>query len=53
MERLVQHLYPLELSYDKETNQKTMEFNVEATEFRPRRDVVVAVKIRNQLLVDD
>ena len=34
VERPVQHLYPLELS-DKQANQKTMELNVEATEFRP------------------
>ena len=38
MERPVQHLYPLELSCDKQANQKTTELNVEATEFRPRRD---------------
>ena len=35
VERPVQHLYPLELSCDKQANQKTMELNVEATEFRP------------------
>ena len=53
VERPVQHLYPLELSCDKQANQKTMELNVEATEFRLRRDAAVAARIRNQQLADD
>ena len=56
MERPVQHLYPLELSCDRKKNQKTkrtVELNVNATEFRPRRDAAVAARIRNQQLADN
>jgi hypothetical protein len=55
-ERRVEHLFPLELSCDignRQTTKTTTELNAEATEFRLKRDAAVAVRLRNQMVVDD
>ena len=47
--RPVQHLYPLELSCDREGDQGTATvLNPQAPEFRPRRDTAVAAELRVQ-----
>ena len=45
LERPVQHLYPLELSYDLEKENRTPT-NPKAPPFRPRRDAALAADLR-------
>lgn len=52
LERPVQHLYPLELSCDI-GKKATVKLNIEATEFRPRRDAAVSARRRNQQIAED
>ena len=50
-ERAIEHLYPMELSYNKEgVNLKGNEFNVNAKEFQPRQNAVTVAnfKIKGQ-----
>lgn len=46
LERAVQHLYPLELAYDRVTAERYAPLNPEAPSFRPRRDAAVAASFR-------
>ncbi|XP_066029903.1 uncharacterized protein [Pocillopora verrucosa] len=48
LERAVQHLYPLELSCDRENVQAPLQLNPLAPTFRPRRDAAVAARYRIQ-----
>ena len=49
LERPIQHLYPLELSCDKENVQRNMTpLDPTAPVFRPRRDAAVAASLRMQ-----
>ena len=48
LERAVQQLYPLELSCGKSTEAENPPLNPEALAFRPRRDAVVAARLRVQ-----
>ena len=47
----VQHLYPLELSCDRENVQTPPQLNPEAPTFRPRRDAAVAAPHRIHTLI--
>ena len=51
LERAVQHLYPLELSCDRENVQTPPQLNPEAPTFRPRRDAAVAAPHRIHTLI--
>ena len=51
LERAVQHLYPLELSCDRENVQAPLQLNPEAPTFRPRRDAAVAAPHRIHTLI--
>lgn len=42
LEQAVQHLYPMEMSCDRESVQAPFQLNPEALTFKPRRDAVVA-----------
>ena len=46
LERAVQHLYPLELTCDRENVRSSPHLNPEALTFRPRRDAAVAAQCR-------
>ena len=46
LERAVQQLYPLELSCDRETTERSAKLNPETPAFRPRRDAAVAANFR-------
>ena len=48
LERAVQHLYPLELTCDRENVRSSLHLNPEALTFRPRRDAAVAAQCRVQ-----
>ena len=49
-----QHLFPLELSCDKENVQRdTTPLNPTASVFRPRRDAAVAVRLRMQEVAEE
>ena len=49
LERPVQHLYPLELSCDRERRAaEPASLNPEAPPYRPRRDAAVAARLRIQ-----
>ena len=48
LERAVQHLYPLELSCDRENVKAPPQLNPEALKFKPRRDAAVATRYRIQ-----
>ena len=48
IERAIQHLYPLELSYVREPRPDETGLNPEARPFRPRRDAAVAAQHRIQ-----
>ena len=50
LERAVQHLYPLELSCDRE---EPPPLNPNVPEFRPRRDAAVAARVRVQDVLHD
>ncbi|XP_074612384.1 uncharacterized protein LOC141866739 [Acropora palmata] len=53
LERPIQHLFPLELSCDKENVQRdTAPLNPTASLFRPRRDAAVAARFRMQEVAD-
>lgn len=52
-ERAVQHLYPLELSCDKENTQAPVQLDPQAPIFRPRRDSAIAASYRIQDMSDD
>lgn len=43
LEQAVQHLYPMELSCDRESVQAPLQLNPKALTFKPRRDAVVAL----------
>ena len=47
IERAVQHLYPLELSRDRQRSHRA-DLNPQAQPFRPRRDVALAARLRVQ-----
>ena len=55
LERTVLHLYPLELSCDRENVQTPSQLNPEAPTFRPRRDAAVAAphRIHTLMLIRD
>ena len=48
LEQAVQHLYPLELSCDRENVRSSPHLDPEALTFRPRRDAAVAAQCRIQ-----
>ena len=48
LERAEQHLYPLELTCDRENVKSSSQLNPEAPTFRPRRDAAVAAQCRIQ-----
>ena len=48
LERAVQHLYPLELTCDRENARSSPQLNPEAPTFKPRRDAAVAAQCRIQ-----
>ena len=48
LERAVQHLYPLELTCDRENVRSSPYLNPEAPTFKPRRDAAVAAQCRIQ-----
>lgn len=54
LERPIQHLYPLELSCDKENVQRNMTpLDPTAPVFRPRRDAAVAASLRMQEVAEE
>ena len=54
LERPIQHLYPLELSCDKENVQReTTALNLTAPVFRPTRDAAVAARLRMQEVAEE
>ncbi|XP_068675376.1 uncharacterized protein [Montipora foliosa] len=54
LERPIQHLFPLELSCDKENVQRdTTPLNPTASVFRPRRDAAVAARLRMQEVAEE
>ena len=57
LERPVQHLYPLELSCDQvrdvHAEAPITHLNPNVPPFRPRRDALVAARVRIQDLADD
>ena len=54
LERAIQHLYPLELSCDREAGTLPgVELNVDAPAFRPKRDAAVAADLRLKAIVED
>ena len=54
LERPIQHLFPLELSCDRENVQRdTTPLNPTAPVFRPRRDAAVAARFRMQEVAED
>ena len=48
IERAIQHLYPLELSGDRQQLPAPVQMNPAAAPFRPRRDAAVAARLRVQ-----
>ena len=52
LERAVQQLYPLELSFDRSQEAERPPLNAEATVFRPRRDAAVAARLRVQEIAE-
>ena len=54
LERPIQHLFPLELSCDKDNVQRdTTPLNPTAPVFRPRRDAAVAARLRMQEVTEE
>ena len=54
LERPIQHLYPLELSCDKENVQRNMTpLDPTAPVFRPRQDTAVAASLRIQEVAEE
>ena len=54
VERAVQHLFPLELTCDRQLPAGVpVEMNPEAAPFRPRRDAAVAARLRVQEITSD
>ena len=53
LERAVQHLYPLEISCDITPSTKEPTMNVNAEEFRPRRNASEIARIRITELTND
>lgn len=48
IERAIQHLYPLELSCDRQQLPAPVQMNPAAAPFRPRRDAAIAARLRVQ-----
>ena len=53
LERPIQHLYPLELTCDREKEEPTTALNVEAPEFSPRRTAAIEARDRIAAFVRD
>lgn len=48
LERAIQQLYPLELTYNRATVESSVQLNSGAPPFKPRRDAAVAANLRIQ-----